>query len=344
MTHILDGYTYDYSLAQRYSPIARRPMRQLTLAIPGGGCKYWIKTRGKGCTFCGFPGLTRMLNLGEGHEDFFGGWRLDATTFERMYRNAIEHGSSADKLAIFNGGSFFVDSEIPPEFRRAALADASGRAHLRQIMVESRPEYLTPAALDEAEPVLAAGKDFVIGLGVESAADRVRNKLLKKGMHRSDIERSFKLMKERGVKVFAYAFLKAPGLGEREALADARETLAYLTDLGADEIALSCAFVPPGTPLEADYAAGGFRPPWLWTVLQIIDDARAHGWPLSVGGFEDNPPPVAIASNCPSCDRAVMQRIDRFRSTGAIIGEAPSCECRAVWHDLVAEAPVLAAE
>ncbi len=336
MTYTVDGFTFDYHVEERYSPIARAPLRQLTLAVPGGGCKYWLQTRGQGCTFCGFPGLTRLLNLGEGHETRFDGWRLDAAIFGRMYAEAIAHAGDADKLTMFNGGSFFVDSELPPEFRRSVIADASRRGNLRQIMVESRPEYVTPAALDEAQPILAAGQDFIVGMGVESSSDRVRNKLLKKGMHRSAIEAAFRLMQARGVKVFAYAFLKAPGLSENEALADARATLAYLADLGADEIALSCAFVPPGTPLEAQFRAGEFRPPWLWTVLQIIEDAKANGWPLSVGGFDDNPPPVAIASNCGACDRAVLDDIDGFRRTGRLPAAATDCTCRASWRNLVA--------
>ena len=132
------------------------------------------------------------------------------------------------------------------------------------------------------------------------------------------------------------AFLKAPGLTEKEALADARETLAYLTDLGADEIALSCAFVPPGTPLEARYRAGEFRPPWLSTVLQVIEDARQNRWPLTVGGFDDNPPPVAISSNCGVCDRASLDRIDGFRRTGKLTGVDRGCACRDRWRKLLA--------
>lgn len=332
MTLTFDGFTYDFHIEPRYSPIAGRTLQQLTLAIPGGGCKYWCQTGGKGCTFCGFPGLTRELNLGEGSETNFSGWQLDPKIYERMYREALANGAAAEKLAIFNGGSFFVDSELPPDFRKMALADASRRRHLCQVMVESRPEYVTAAALAEARPVIEAGQDFVVGLGVESASSRVRNKLLKKGMHRTTIEAAFRLMQAHGVKIFAYAFLKAPGLSEKEALADARETLAYLTDLGADEIALSCAFVPPDTPLEADYRAGAFRPPWLWTVVQIVEEAKAQGWPLSVGGFDDNPPPVAIASNCGTCDGEVLSHIDSLRATGCADFSAVRCACRDEWR------------
>lgn len=335
MTFSMDGFAYDYGIATRYSPIAQRSMRQLTVYLSGGGCKYWIQSKGRGCTFCGFPGLTRLLNAGEGKEYDFGGWRLEANLLERMFQEAVAHGAAADKIALFNGGSFFVDSELPPEFRRAMIDDVSRRAHFRQVMVESRPEYITPAALTEAGPILAAGQDFVIGIGIESASDKVRNKLLKKGMQRAAIERAVRLMKERGIKLFAYAFLKAPGLTEAEALADARETMTYLTDLGADEIALSCAFVPPGTPLETQYHSGTFRPPWLWTVMQIIEEATENGWPLSVGGFDDNPTPVAIASNDCHCDRAALERIEHFRQTGELSAADRTCSCRTSWLEQV---------
>jgi len=336
MTYTIDGYTYAYDVSQRYSPIYKRAVSQLTFAIPGGGCKFWIQTRGRGCTFCGFPGLTRKLTLGDGNDDNYEGWRLSSDIFEKMYQTAMANSEPAEKLAVFNGGSFFVDSELPPDFRTALLEDAASRPGVRQIMVKSRPEYISADALDEAEPVLAAEKHFMVGIGVESADDRVRNKLLAKGMKRAEIERAIRLMKERSIQVFAYAFLKAPGLSERDALQDARDTLAFLTDLGVDEIALSCAFVPPGTPLEAKYHAGAFRPPWLWTVRQIIEDAEAQGWPLSVGGFDDNPPPIAIARNCGRCDTLVLDCIDQFRTSGHI-APAPSCGCRQAWSQDVLE-------
>ncbi|MCH9806733.1 MAG: hypothetical protein K0U74_03290 [Alphaproteobacteria bacterium] len=337
MTSTLDGYTYDFHTEPRYSPISGKAMTQLTVGLPGGGCKYWIKTRGRGCLFCGFPGLTRRLNLGDGKEDFFGGWRLPAELLERMYLNAVESSSGYDKLAIFNGGSFFVDSELPPEFRKTVLEDASNRPQIEQVMVESRPEYLSAEVLDEAGPVLRAGKDFVIGIGVESLSEHVRNKLLVKGMRRTEIETSFKLMKERGIKIFAYAFVKAPGLSEKQAIEDALTTLSYLTDLGADEIALSCAFVPPDTPLEARYQNGEFRPPWLWSVLHILKQAQENGWPVSVGGFDDNPTPVAISSNCGDCDGEIMKSIDAFRSAGLPTSDLKAtCSCHDQWQELVA--------
>jgi len=339
MTYTLGGHTFDYSSETRYSPVYEQTVRQLTLAIPGGGCQFWIKTRGKGCTFCGFPGLTRHLNLGEGHEDFFGGWQLSTDILLRMYQTALDSDASCNKLAIFNGGSFFVDSEVAPNFRQYVYKDVAQRSNIKLLMVESRPEYIKPSHLDEALPVLEAGKDFMVGIGVESADDRVRNKLLAKGMHKKDIESAIRLLQSRGAKVFAYAFLKAPGLSEKEARIDAINTLNYLTNIGVDEIALSCAFVPPNTPLEQRFLAGEFRPPWLWTILEVLEKAGKFHWPLSVGGFNDNPKPVAIAQNCGACNERIMSVIDRFREVGKF-SKPQHCSCYTTWETNVNTWPV----
>ena len=123
---------------------------------------------------------------------------------------------------------------------------------------------------------------------------------------------------------------------EAQALRERLNTLAYLNNLGVDEIALSCAFVPPGTNLETQFNAGQFRPPWLWSIIEIIKAAKENSWPLSVGGFEDTPPPVATPNNCPSCDEHILQQIENHRLTNNTQQiSSLTCQCKEQWQTQV---------
>lgn len=329
MAHIVDGTPYDFETDRRYSPVYGKTINQRTVFIPGGGCKFWLQTGGKGCPFCGFPGLTRLVVLGEGQENNFEGWLLQTSTFKKMHASATQDLTDIDKVAIFNGGSFFVDEEVPADFRKFALQDLGKRSGLQQVMVESRPSYLRHDCLSEAKAWLN-GKDLMVGIGLESVNASTRNKLLKKGMSLHDFEGSVAMMQSIGVQVFVYVFLKAPGLSEGEAIEDAIATMDYLASMGVDEMALSCAFVPPNTPIEALYNAGEFRPPWLWSVMKIVKYAAEKGYPLSIGGFDDNPTPIAVAHNCEVCTKSAMQEVDLARVNGT--GEfTVECGCEGGW-------------
>lgn len=331
MIAIVADTPFDYELDRKYSPIYKAPIQQLTLSLPGGGCKRWLDTKGQCCPFCGFNGLVRSLLKGDDGKDNYEGWLLESSIFSKMYDKATHEIQNFDKLAVFNGGSFLIDTEIPADFRRQMYEDFAKHPRARQLMVESIPEGVTAEVLSEAKERLGS-KDFMVGIGLESSDNRIRNKLLKKATSLKRFEEAVLLMQSFDVQVFVYVFLKAPGLSEPEALEDVIRTIRYLIDLGVDEIGLSCAFVQAETPLANSYENGEFRPPWLWTILEIIDQAQNNGWPLSVGGFDDHPTPIAIANNCKSCDDSIFTIIDDFRSDGLLHGEEISCSCKSEWE------------
>lgn len=332
MTNVHKGFPFECEVIDRYSPIYKTKIKQLTLSIPGGGCKRWLDTKGRCCPFCGFPGLIRRLLKGVDSQENYEGWLLESSVFEGMYDKTLQEYQNFNKLAVFNGGSFFFDTEIPSDFRKKLYKDFSCHPVATQLMVESIPEGVTEEALEEAKTRLG-DKEFMIGIGLESSNNKVRNKILRKATSLKVFEKSVQLMQSFGVQVFVYVFLKGPGMSEKEAYEDVLQTMTYLNDLGVDEMALSCAFIPPNTPIEKLYNNGEFRPPWLWTILKIMAQAKENGWPLSVGGFEDQPPPVAIAGNCDKCDPGILQTIDDYRTNGMFPRIQSTCSCKTQWHN-----------
>lgn len=331
MAYTVQNILYDYELKTRYSPVYQKTIQQLTCIIPGGGCVYYRAHKGDVCPFCAFPPFSRYVIKGDGYDNYYGVWTLDSVIYKEMYLDTVNNNQSYNKLAIFNGGSFFPKTEIPLDIQRFVYEDVEARPNIEQLMVEAYPSVITEKRLSEAKEVLQS-TDFMVGIGFESQDDRVRNYLLKKRIDKELFEKKIHLMQRLGVQVFIYAFLKAPGLNEGEAVEETLATIKYLYNLGVDEIALSCAFVPPGTDLEKKYHASEFRPPWLWSILKIMEEAKKNDWPLSIGGFEDSPPPIAGPSNCDQCDDSINRIIDIHRLNGSYLQQPKEkCTCHSKW-------------
>jgi radical SAM enzyme (TIGR01210 family) len=334
MPQTVNGVPFSSELKRKYVPIYERAINQLTCVVPGGGCVYYRAHKGNVCPFCSFPAFSRHVIRGPGHEDDFKPWTLDAETYMEMYRRSVDDAAPYERLAIFNGGSFFPNAELPDAFQRFVYEDVAAKTSIKQLMVEAYPQFITENKLAQAKERLPH-TDFMVGIGFESQDDFVRNSLLKKRISRKDFEAKVRLMQSMEIQVFAYAFLQAPGLNDKQSLDEAIATCRYLTQLGVDEIALSCAFVPPGSILEEMYNRGTFRPPRLWSILEIQEIGEQEGWPLTIGGFDDFPPPVAGPSNCDRCDEDVLAVLDRIRVTGRRPKSLPACSCKGRWHRMI---------
>lgn len=326
-----NGITYGFDVEMRYDPAQKRTLKRLVLLIPGQGCVPWLRSKAKCCPFCRLPAGTRLAVLGEGHEDHFEPWTITQEDYFEMIDHAFTDADGVEKVVCFNGGSFLTDREIPREVRQHLYAKVADHPTAKALMVESRPEFVRADMLNEAEAYLQ-GKELTIAIGLESTNDRIRNGPLAKFIGRKSFETALSLLQERGHRVFTYVFVGAPTLTQIEAYQDAANSVRDLHAMGVDEIALSCAFVPPGGQLEQWYREGTFRPPQLWTIAQLLSQAKAQDWPVSLGGFDDFPPPIARPQNCGKCDDAVHAQFDQFRMNNQFdMAKLPQCGCYTSW-------------
>lgn len=333
----INGYPCDQITEVKYAPTYTSPIIQQTILLPGGGCAYYRAKKGDACTFCAFPGFTRDVIKGPGYENYFKSWKLGFQIYQAMFDALSRDNEHVDRIAIFNGGSFFPDSELPIRFQNYVCEQVARHPKARQLFVEAYPSFISRSKLVQTLAGLG-GKDLMVGIGFESKDDRVRNGLLNKSIDLSLFESKIKVMQELGVQTSVYVFLKAHELTEWQAYEDVINTLSYLHDLGVNEMALSCAFVPEGTKLEVKYQLGNFQPPWLWTIIDVVKEAQKKGWPLVVGGFDDTPPPIAGPSNCEVCNPVILDLIDQSRKTGVLsFQQIPSCSCHALWEKDMAD-------
>jgi radical SAM enzyme (TIGR01210 family) len=81
---------------------------------------------------------------------------------------------------------------------------------------------------------------------------------------------------------------------------------------------------------------GGYRPPWLWSVADVLErtaDADAIVVSDPVGAGSDRGP-----HNCGKCDETVERAIKDFdlRQDPSVF-EQVSCDCEATWETVLSE-------
>ncbi|MFH1773201.1 MAG: hypothetical protein ABH818_02520 [Patescibacteria group bacterium] len=293
MFNLVDSIANLYSSAAiKYSIPEQTAVTRWTLMMPGAGCEYWKKTNG-GCTMCGFNNLTKKYTRGLLFPSFI--FKL----LYRLGRKALTT-KAPNEVSVFNGGNFWNEKEIPSGFQSFLLKEVAKDRDLTRLMIESRCDYVTEARVSNALEILN-GKKLKIAIGLESQDDFVRNQLIRKGMSKRIFENKVGMARKCGAEVLVYVFLKPVGLDEGKALKEALATIRYALLTGATEIELSCAFIQEGTRMANAYHRGEFKPPYLWTILEIINEVIKNDWPVSIGGFNDEPPPIAIPSNCSDC-------------------------------------------
>jgi radical SAM enzyme (TIGR01210 family) len=304
-----------------YDSFTKNIRPRLILNIPGRGCA-WFKASG-GCTMCGFNRKLEEVNRR---------WKFSSSDLIGFFKIAeiLSRSEKPELLYIYNGGSFLNENEIPLETQLAVAKAVRIHPTLKVLFVESRPEFINGERLSRFLEVLGP-KKLEVGIGLEAVTNKVREEYIHKGFSLPAYEKAVEMSRSRGVRVLTYVFLKPLGLSEREAIEEAIRTIKYAFEAGSDEISLSCAFVQEGTKMEEVYMRGEFRPPWLWSIIEVVK-RTAHLGPVRVGSFKDEPLPIAIPHNCSRCSQRVEETLQKYNLTRQISTfNGLNCECREQW-------------
>ncbi len=277
----------------------------LTIILRSRGC-YW-----KRCLMCGYKKDTaKNVTLND---------LIDQFNF------ALKNLGNAKIVKIFTSGSFFDPNEIPPDFRRFVYDSLAGK--VEKLIVESRPEFVTEAITEELSSL-----DFVteVGIGLETADDFIRDHCINKGFTFEDFKRSAKTLKSYGIRVKAYLLLKPPFLSEGEAIRDALKSIKAVRGL-ADVVSLNPTNVQSDTYVEELWRRGLYRPPWLWSVVEVLKNADIEILSDPVGAGK-----TRGAHNCGRCDKDVANAIRMFSLTqDASLFDKLSCKCFKLWEKII---------
>jgi len=167
-------------------------------------------------------------------------------------------------------------------------------------------------------------------MGLESASDLIREHLIHKGFLFQDFVSASEMVHNLGGRVKAYLLLKPPLLTEGQALQDAiasaRAAWPY-----ADIISLNLCNVQRNTLVERMWERGGYRPPWLWSALEVL---KASAGPIicdPVGAGTRRGP-----HNCGQCDAALTEAIRKHDITQDTRPfDDLHCRCKEAWQELL---------
>jgi len=276
------------------------------------GCQW---SRESGCFMCGY------INDAAGHV-------VGEKELLHQFSEAMKKYSNEKIVKIFTSGSFINEEEVQREVQNSILSDLAEKTE--NIIFETRPEFVTKERLENLEGI----KKIEIAIGLESASDFVLEHSINKGFRVADYEKAANILGEMKIPIKTYLLVKPPFLTEKEAIGDAVSSARFASRY-SKTISYNPVNVQRHTVVERLWRNGEYRPPWLWSVVEIlqeasnIDGVRVMSSPTG-GGTRRG------ANNCGTCDREVLRAIEEFSlSQDSSILENLDCECRVQWREIL---------
>lgn len=269
------------------------------------GC-YWAKK--SGCLMCGYYKETYDAE----YEDI-----------KRQIDMAYKEYKNEEIVKIFTSGSFLDEQEIPKDLQLYLFK----KFKAKKFIIESRPEFI-----DNLENF----KDYRIevAMGLESANDVVLEYCINKGFKFNDWKKGAEKVISFGKELKVYLLIKPPFLTEKQAIMDALYSVEKIKDL-ANTISFNPVSIHSKTVVEMMWRKKLYRPPWLWTVIDILKKTKEiyNGvikCDVVAGGKERG------SHNCGKCDKKVLNAIKEFSLTQDEKKlEKVDCECKEEWLDIL---------
>ncbi len=306
----------------------------LTIILNTGGCRW---ARAGGCTMCGY--VAESVEGGSvSHEALM-------AQVETCLEHEREHAEEPCGLVkIYTSGSFLDEREVPAETRDAIAETFADRD---RVLVESLPDFVNAEKLTDYTD---RGVETDVAVGLETANDRVRQDCVNKYFEFADFEAACEEAAEVGAGVKAYLLMKPPFLSESEAVADMTESVRRCAAVEeCHTVSMNPTNVQRYTMVDELYFRDGYRPPWLWSVVEVLRETA--GVPASEvsenssdeRGESDGVDAIVVSDpvghgsdrgphNCGDCDDRVQRAIKDFdlRQDPSVF-EQVSCECEATW-------------
>jgi hypothetical protein len=309
------------------------PGFRLMVVLSAPGCAY-ARTAG-GCTNCGFA------------QAFGTGAPVSAEDYVAQVEAALglipAEVEGPVEVDLYNSGSYFNPDEVPEPAQASMLSSAASHPVVASLLVETRPEYVTASRLGHAVAA-CRGKPLEIGIGLESANPVILQRCIRKGYTWDDFVSAASLVANSGARLLVYVLLKPMNVGEREAIEDSVATAQKVFALGRGlnlptRVALEPCFVAPRTPLFQAYQQGRYRPPWLWSVLEVVTRIAPLG-PTIVGLSDEGLNPQQTAHNCDFCTGRIRAALGAFNRTQDLsVLRHITCACRKTWLPESAPSP-----
>ncbi|AKB76594.1 histone acetyltransferase, ELP3 family [Methanosarcina horonobensis HB-1 = JCM 15518] len=300
--------------------VDRVQTKTLTVIFRSAGCR-WGKAGG--CTMCGY--VYDCASEPPTLEDY-------ESQLAKAMRKAEKF--SEFMVKIFTSGSFLDEQEVPPEARDAILKTLAEDPRVIKVLVETRPNYVTEENVKACLNILK-NKPFELAFGLETSSDKIRKDSINKGFTFQDFVRAAETAKKYGITVKAYLMLKPLFLSEKQAMEDITRSIDDAAPY-ADTISINLCNVQKGTLVETLWEKGQYRPPWLWSIIEILQRAKAAHPDLPL--MSD---PVGAGSkrgphNCKECSSEVADSLRTFSLTQNPADlSTTDCGCKELWKKVL---------
>ncbi|MGY5874630.1 MAG: archaeosine biosynthesis radical SAM protein RaSEA [Candidatus Thorarchaeota archaeon] len=293
----------------------------LAIVLGTIGCSHALGESG-GCTMCSY--------LLDGSSDSVSSEEL-LNQFSNALKEVkdIEHSLS---IKIYTSGSFLDTEEVPHETRVDIVATIAKNTRVREVVIESRPEFITDESLSELRTLLG-DRHIEMGIGLESSSDWIRNICINKGFSTEDFKNAVNIAQKYNIGTRAYVLLKPPFLTERDALLDSLQTIKDSIEMGVTTVSMNPVNVQKSTLVEQLWSRGLYRPPWLWTVIEVLREAKtAVGESVNIVCDPVAAGKVRGTHNCGTCDEAIVQSIRKFSLSQDVSDlQSHDCGCKKTW-------------
>ena len=294
----------------------------LSIVLSTEGCAHARSSEG-GCTMCSY--LLDGTSMNPTSDEFLNQF------LEAMRK--LENATSPLSVKIYTSGSFLDTEEIPIEARNLILTEIANDARIKEVVLESRPEYVQDSILEEMRSLLG-NRSIELAMGLESSSDLIRSLCINKNFDFAAFKEAVDIGEKYEIGTRAYVLLKPPFLTERDALLDAQKTISDAIDAGATTVSLNPVNVQSNTLVESLWKKQKYRPPWLWSVVAVLQYAHE----AAKGAANVVCDPVAPGKtrgthNCGKCDASIVSAIRQFSLTQNVqTFDGLQCECRNLWN------------
>ncbi|MFP4170569.1 MAG: archaeosine biosynthesis radical SAM protein RaSEA [Methanomassiliicoccales archaeon] len=288
--------------------IGGRRVDALVIIFRTTGCWWYHRS---GCLMCGYN-LASTQGIGL-HQ------------LERQLERALERYDGEEMLKVYTSGSFLDPEEIPVPFRESLFSafDSSER-----ILLESRPEFVRRGNFDGIDVERSQ-----LAIGLESASDEIRSACINKGFDLEEYLRAADLLERLEVPLRTYLLLKPPFLGEREAIRDTVSSMKLATSR-SESVSINPLNVQKGTLVDRIWRRGEFRPPWWWSLIEVLRSAPSDGGRV-ISAPSGGGTPRGI-HNCGRCDPELKASVQRFSlSQDPKDLDGVECDCWGEWSSVL---------
>ncbi|NLK26656.1 MAG: archaeosine biosynthesis radical SAM protein RaSEA [Euryarchaeota archaeon] len=288
--------------------IEGRRLDAFVIILRTTGCWWSYK---KGCLMCGYN-IASSPKVTEEH-------------LRAQIEKALTRYDGEPMVKIYTSGSFLDEREIPLTIQDAVF---EGFDEARRILFESRAEFVTPSALERLDPRSA------VAIGLESSNEEVLRKCVRKGFTVKEYRRAAEALNAAGIPLRTYLLLKPPFLTERSAVQDTISSIAFSSPF-SESVSINPVNVQRDTMLEPLFRRGDYRPPWLWSLVEVLrrgrEVSRCRIMSSPSGGGS-----VRGVHNCNECDGKILEAVQHFS-----FNQDPreldnlDCRCRGEWAALM---------